>query len=286
MTHRKKFKLIQLTDLHLKNYPFDEKDLMTLKLIQEIVRKEEPDLLIFTGDIVWGSIIEAPLISFQKFVDFCNSLNVPVTFTYGNHDVVSGEKSRKAFREVECDLNNQAMKKHVFITDDRENYVIEVSVTKKEVDYLVVVMDSGGYQKSLVSKYDYLLKEQIDWFDDILIKYPRIKEIVVFQHIPVMEFKEAYDNNQPENYTKDVQVDGPKLNTGFFSRLVESVATIKLSVGHNHENNFQTNYLGVEMMFGQLTGFSPVSDIERGARVFCFDENNCLSYLIKNTRLT
>lgn len=281
MTNKKGYKLIQLTDLHLKEYPFDEKDSMTLDLIQEIVRKEEPDLLIFTGDIVWGTIIESPLLSFQKFIDFCNTLNVQVAFTYGNHDVVDGKKDRKSFRKLENKLRNQPIKKQVSIIENRENYVIEIPVYGEVADYLVVVMDSGGYQKSGISKYDFLLREQIKWFDDMLIKYPKVKEIVVFQHIPLVEYKEAYDKNLPKNYTKNVRVDGPNLNTGFFSHLVESNRQIKLSVGHNHENNFQTNYLGVELMFGQLTGYSPETEIQRGARVFNFNEKKCESYITK-----
>ena len=259
-----KIKLLQFTDLHLKELPFDEKDVKTLSLIERLVIEEKPELIIFTGDIVWGTVIDSPLETFEAFITFCNSLDTQIGITYGNHDVVLGEQKRELYRELEASLLHPVKKKNVQIIDNRENFCIEIEGT----DVPIVVMDSGGYQRSIISKYDYLLSEQINWFDCMIEKYTKAKDVLIFQHIPLIEYLEAYKNNRPANYTTNVRVDGPDLNTGFFSKLLEKKKKVTLSVGHNHENNFQTDYLGVDLMFGQLTGYSPITDIKRGARKF------------------
>jgi|688.fasta_scaffold1663360_1 predicted MPP superfamily phosphohydrolase len=47
-----KFRIMQLTDLHFAEDR--NRDLQTINMIKEIIRKEDPDFIAITGDLVSG----------------------------------------------------------------------------------------------------------------------------------------------------------------------------------------------------------------------------------------
>lgn len=50
------FKIMQLTDLHFGEN--DERDEKTIRMIQDIVRKEDPDFMAITGDLISGQMYD------------------------------------------------------------------------------------------------------------------------------------------------------------------------------------------------------------------------------------
>lgn len=279
------FRILQFTDLHLRELPFDEKDLQTLQMIESLIYKEQPDLVIFTGDMVWGTIIENPLATFEEFLNFCNLLEVPIALTYGNHDTNHASVNRALFRMNEQKLVNQVNKSHRIIFNHRENYVIELYDKKgMEIQQVLFVLDSGEYLNNQISRYEWMLPEQVEWLRKTMLFYRqeyRVKQSLVFQHIPVHEYMDAYQFNHPGNgVTEGFRVDSPGLNTGLFATLLLDESIKGLIVGHNHNNNFQTNYLGLELIFGQVSGYGADADIQRGARLIELSKNTFQSKII------
>ncbi|MDT2768906.1 metallophosphoesterase [Globicatella sulfidifaciens] len=80
------FQILQITDLHLKDYPWSPADEQTFIHIKETVERYRADLVIFTGDMIWATLTNNPLVSYQQFITFCHELAVHIAITYGNHD--------------------------------------------------------------------------------------------------------------------------------------------------------------------------------------------------------
>jgi len=263
------FKILQFTDLHLRDLPFSDEDRQTFHLIEQMIARHQPGLIIFTGDMVWGTVARQADQIFEAFLDFCHHLPVPVALTYGNHDTNQPEVSRKLFHELAQRLTNHVPKNQLLTVNERENYTIEIYDRQDQLCHVLAVLDSGEYSTSAISRYDWILPEQITWYQTMSAYYQQqsTQQIVAFQHIPLIEFYEAYQKNKPFNGgVGPVRVDSPSINTGFFATLLFDPLTQGLFVGHNHNNNFQTNYHGLEMIFGQVSGYGANAELQRGAR--------------------
>ena len=84
-----KFKIVQLTDMHYGEG--DEKDGNTDRLITEILNKEQPDLVVVTGDVVSGYMwdgVTRPWLApeYSKMFNVITELGYHWATTAGNHD--------------------------------------------------------------------------------------------------------------------------------------------------------------------------------------------------------
>ncbi len=84
-----KFKIVQLTDVHLGYH--EHKDADTQKLISDIIRWESPELVVVTGDIISGNKWDkkTPQWSekqYKKLTSVLTEHKQPWAFTAGNHD--------------------------------------------------------------------------------------------------------------------------------------------------------------------------------------------------------
>ena len=77
----KKFKIVQFTDVHWK--PGIDASKEAEERMNEILDREAPDLVVFTGDIVYGSPASEAL---DKALQPTVSRNIPFAVTWGNHD--------------------------------------------------------------------------------------------------------------------------------------------------------------------------------------------------------
>lgn len=281
------FQILQITDLHLKDFPWNEADEKTLNQIKETVARYHPDLVIFTGDMIWATLTNNPLKSYRKFINVCQELAVPIAITYGNHDTNHPDVTRQLLRDMEADLLLGVEKHDSMIVSERESYVIHIHNAQNEkLAYAIFVLDSGGYNKQYGGRYDWILPEQIAWFNQISARLKaqgEVKETIVFQHIPMPEYFEAYQQQKPRNAVKEefFRVDGPSLNTGFFSNLVFDPLATTLFVGHNHNNNFDVNYRDFRIVFGQVSGYGANARVNRGARLIRLTPHGVQSEIIE-----
>lgn len=281
------FQILQITDLHLKDYPWNHADEKTLIYIKETVARYRPDLVIFTGDMIWTTLSNQPLVSYQQFITFCQNLAVPIAITYGNHDTNHPDVSRQILREMELQIDLLVEKQQVMIAEERESYIIPIYDEQKEtMKYALFVLDSGGYNTQYDGRYDWILPEQIQWFNQCskaLLEQGEVQETLVFQHIPLPEYFEAYYQQKPRNAVTEefFRVDGPSLNTGFFAQLIFDPLATTLFVGHNHNNNFDVNYRDFRLVFGQVSGFGANAMVNRGARLIRLTSQGVQSEIIE-----
>lgn len=283
------FRVMQLTDLHLGPFANNDNDLKTLELIEKATKFLKPDLIIITGDLIWSQQIDNPKDTLEVLYKLLNESNIPVALTYGNHDSET-DYSRNSLRKLERLLNNHVEKKHAFIIDDKESYCIEVySHDGTLLNNLIYIIDSGDYPKIDLGLYDWVQPKQVEWFNRTNEVYSRSqngKKDLIFLHIPVPEYYEA-----KENILDGVCEEGgevicsPKINTGLFSSAVINQSIHSFYCGHDHDNNFCGQYYGIQLCYGQITGFNSYGHLERGVRLIDIDEAGIKSRTITNSEL-
>lgn len=257
------FKICQLTDLHLGEYPLVEDDLKTLIGIKKILSENVFDLVMITGDVIWGKDNLEPQKSLQALYDVLNEFDVPVAITYGNHDT-EGKFSRKYLRESENYLNNLAARQNSYVSDDHENYTLEVfqAGTNKLVN-VIYIWDSGDYSKwPEVSLYAAINREQINWYAKTSDQYVEKTFDIGFLHIPLPEYKKI-DREKIEGFFNK-RICSPTINSGLFYELLEKNKVKAIFAGHDHDNNFSGEYAGVKLNYGNVTGYNSYGELDRG----------------------
>ena len=107
-----KFKLIQLTDIHLGEA--DENDVKSQALISKLIDLEDPDVVIVTGDVVSGYAWDGKTkpwaaIQYAKMADAITAKGKYWATTAGNHDE-EGDLTREQISEVDRSFSNSLTK--------------------------------------------------------------------------------------------------------------------------------------------------------------------------------
>lgn len=267
------FKIMQITDTHIGNMPFHEDDHKTFEAIRKVLTKVQCDLVIHTGDMIWSDGVKDAHIVFEKFLSIFNEFDIPLAITFGNHDseeIITRSDLRRIYSQV---IKNQVTTTDEYIIEDRMSSTINIYDSEgKEIKNTLYLIDSGAGCDDEISEYDWVYPDQIDWFKKISKKYKkgdRIKRNIVFQHIPVPEYWESRFNILSgmcleENDT----ISSPKLNTGLFSAMYLNGEIWGMSVGHDHDNNFDSSHFGLHLVYGQVSGYQCYGELKRGVRIF------------------
>lgn len=288
------FKMIQFTDLHLGEYPINEKDKKTYIGMKKIINETIPDLLVFTGDIIYSMKEHQapnPKESFQYFIQFINQFEIPYAVTFGNHDAEENI-TREELREIfEQQAKFSVSKKQNVIIENRENYVIELLGSQSdEAQQVFYVIDSGDYSKTAHSYYAWVLPDQVTWFRETAAMYKRkdyMKNDLVFQHIPLPEYWLASQNIVDGHFNEALNVNwsntssetdlskfpfehavfSPEVNSGLFLEMLLNEEVWGMFVGHDHDNTFDGIYKDIHLVYGQSSGYNSYGSEPKGARV-------------------
>lgn len=257
------FRICQLTDIHLGEYPLQENDLRTLNGIRKTLNENEFDLIMITGDLIWGKENVEPLKSLKELYTVLNEFDIPVAITYGNHDT-EGQYNRKYLRDFETNLNNLASRHHSYLVDDRENYTLEIF--ERETDLLlnvIYVWDSGDYSKwPQISQYAAIGRHQINWYAKTSNQTHAKTFDIGFLHIPLPEYLEVKKEDVIDSYNE--KPCPSTINSGLFHELLVKDKVKALFAGHDHDNNFASEYAGIQLNYGNVTGYNTYGELDRG----------------------
>jgi len=258
-------KILQLTDLHL-TYGIDANDRLTLSGIEKLVKSDDFDLVVITGDMMMS--ISAPAL-FQKLIRFMDGLGTPWTFVFGNHE--SDYDSYSRLLEKIRDTNNLYFKEGPLFPDSQAlgvenhgNFMIEF--TKDDAPfYKVYLLDSHAEREESTpgeGDYDYVRTDQVAWYlghveDDTIAS-------IMFMHIPLVQFSAPVPY---EGIFDEDMVYAQGLDTGLFDAIEAAGRTKGVFVGHDHLNNFSLVLDGVLLAYGEVTGYNAYGDLPRGGRV-------------------
>lgn len=273
------FRIVQMTDTHIGNMPFNEEDYKTFDLIKKVLTEIEADLVIHTGDIIWSEgVKDADIVFYKTMEEFEKYLKIPMAITFGNHDteeVITRNDLRAIYNDV---ISLRPEKKHTFMAGDFESYILEIKGRDSTVKNAIFIMDSGDYSGFSLSTYDWVKPEQVDWFREKSLIYKqgdKVKRNLIFQHIPIPEYWNAAENIiAGVNYETNESISAPKINTGLFANMVISEETWGIFVGHDHDNNFEGVLHDIHLVYGNVSGYNTYGELSRGIRIIELSENN------------
>lgn len=268
-----KFKILQFTDIHFSDN--NEVDQETVQLMRKILKEENPDFIMITGDTVYGEnntkhlpLALAPVIE----------SGIPFSYTFGNHDTEDGEGYEELFPII------TAMPNCKLYHDERSkvgtgNHTLEVVDKQGNVKWVIVGMDSGNYNPiKHIGGYACVNQIQIEWYKTIIKDYAERNpdfSALLFMHIALPEYHELWDMEVCYGKKRE-GICSPKINSGFFAAMQEVGHTKGVFVGHDHINDFYGEMYGITLGYGRATGYNTYGqeDFLRGARIFVLDENH------------
>ncbi len=309
-----KFKILHITDIHdvepimdddeNREIP-DNKDKETINVIEKLVEKTNPDLVVFGGDNISGYWEEFTYDYVQSTIKRITApireRNIPLCVVFGNHD---GEEGFHTEFQMLMYMEYPNCRSNFNDADVRGcgNCCVTVKNSKGDKDALAIwLIDSGDYirkgEKDFA--YDYVHEDQIAWYEK------RAEELkianggeplpaILFQHIPVqqeLDYIKQVTKDDDYNVARDneyFKVEGiiegrvrecpcPPDKTANHREQFESWKKtgdiFAAFFGHDHVNDFHLNVDGIDLYQTLGAGYFTYG-YERGGRLIVLDENN------------
>ncbi len=281
--------------------------------IKKVVDAEDPDLVLFAGDISYGidSAYQFRLYV-SSMVQYIESKKIPWAHVYGNHDdEINSEGYYSAISKVEQQKIFESFDYCVSKAGDEDlsgigNYVLPVMTSDgSKIAFNVFGLDSGGYidppYKDIVNdgnyfygKYEGMQKDQTEWYratSELLEEYNGEKvPAMMYFHIPLQETYYAWKASfgMKENITgsKKENISAPTVNGGLFDAVLERGDVKLIAHGHDHINDFAVDYKGVKLCYTASIGKEVYYDAAMlGGRVVTFSLDDPWNFQTKMSRV-
>ena len=270
------FKIVQFTDTH---FHFDSpKSNVVMKTIEKVLTSENPDFVIFTGDI----ITKAPLMKGWKIItDPVIKREIPWAVTLGNHDHehdVKRENIIPLIKDIPYNLTSKGNEQ----VHGYGNYVLPVKKNSADkTAALIYCMDSNAYTPiEDIGKYGWFKFSQIQWYRETSSRFIKKNAghplpSLAFFHIPLPEYTEAWEKGDMTPVgIKNEEVYSPAINTGMFASMLQQKDVMGVFVGHDHVNDYVSSLYGIALAYGRFSGGGDTyGDLTSGARVIVMEEN-------------
>ena len=310
-----KFRILHITDIHDVEPVMDDDenrsipencDIETLNVIESLVAKTNPDLVVFGGDNISGyweeftyNYVESTI---KKITKPIRDRNIPLCVVFGNHDGEVGfhtEFQMLMYMEYpNCRSNlNDA---DVYGTG---NCCVTIKNSKGDKDaFAIWLIDSNDYQKNEEGEfpYDCVHDDQIAWYEKRSAELKAANggeplPAILFQHIPVQQemigFKEVtkddeytFERDGRYFYLANEILEGrvrecpcPPYMKNDHTQQLESWKKMgdifAAFFGHDHINDFKMNVDGIDLYQTLGAGYFTYG-MEHGGRLIVLDENN------------
>jgi 3',5'-cyclic AMP phosphodiesterase CpdA len=255
----KKFKIVQFTDVHYIHG--DSRADGVLQNIGKIVDAEKPDLVFFTGDVIFGKPAEE---SMRAVLYIISSRNIPFAVTFGNHDD-EHELSREKLLDIIQTIPHNLTTTTPGISGVT-NFILPVqSSNSTKPAYILYSFDSHAYSTIKdIGGYDYIKFDQIDWYRKNSTAYTQQNggnpiPSLAFFHIPLPEYNQAAsDENAILTGTRKEKACAPQLNSGLFTAMKELNDVKGMFVGHDHDNDYAIYWKDILLAYGRYSGGNTV----------------------------
>lgn len=265
MEFHEDFRILQLTDLHF-GIETDHEE--KLSLLRERIRKEEPDLIILTGDNFMYASEETVRTLIEVLNEECRLLSerrperiTKFAMTFGNHDnqgTYDGYLINRVLLSFAApDGEERATGKYAAFVDHEgdgvygnANYFIDLvddpaAGEEADVLYRLHIIDSNSYHfLGFKYGYDVIHEDQLAHVERIRAEATRDRDYIglAFFHIPLSEYtlaKEQYETAPDPSLVGQGEwrekIHEPYTNNGAFSRL-RAAGILGYFVGHDHVN--------------------------------------------------
>lgn len=310
-----KFKILHITDIHCVEPEMDDdenrdipesKNLETINVIEKLVEKTEPDLVVFGGDNVSGYWEEFTYNYLQntinRITEPIRKRNIPLCVVFGNHDGEAGFHTEFQMMQY-MEYDNCRSNLNDADVYGCGNCCVTVKDSKGEKDaFAIWLIDSNDYEKNSKGEfsYDHVHDDQIDWYEN---RARQLREnnggeplpAILFQHMPVQRELDGFEEvGEGENFTfsrngrfyklgnrissgRVREVPCPANTEKDYNRQFESWKktgdVFAAFFGHDHINDFKMTVDGIDLYQTLCAGYFTYGD-ERGGRLIVLDEKN------------
>ncbi|GLT84881.1 hypothetical protein SLE2022_030910 [Rubroshorea leprosula] len=293
------FKILQVADMHYANgkttkclnVPFDQEagcsDLNTTAFTKRIILAEKPDFIVFTGDNIYAYDATDSAKSLDAAFAPAIASNIPWAAVLGNHDQ-EGNLSREDVMKHIVGLKNtmsQINPPDAPGIDGFGNYNLEVvgvegSGFEDKSVLNLYFLDSGDYSTvpSIIGGYGWIKLSQQLWFQQTsanlqkpYMSPPEAQKAaapgIAYFHIPLPEFA-GFDSLQFIG-EKHESIGSARVNSGFFTTMVEAGDVKAVFTGHDHINDFCGKLNGIQLCYAGGFGYHAYGKVgwPRRARV-------------------
>ena len=301
-----KFSIMHVTDTHLESDNVDD----SVWLIGQACDKENPDLVVITGDNVYNDDdAEITKGYITKLMNTFEERNIPVAVTFGNHDSERGAMSREELMAFYNTFSCSVSVDDGILLSGCGTYNLPVmSSDGTKIKFNVWVFDSHDYDEE--GEYGWVKKDQVEWYkatSDALRLLNGGEKVysLAFQHIivpevydalkkadgkPLFSFEHIFNKGDyymfdPENVNYGTLNETPcsgKQNDGQFDAMVEKGDVLAIFTGHDHTNAFGVRHKNIDIMNSLSTRYNgDAFSTQYGYRMLVIDENDTSTYETK-----
>ncbi|BBH22226.1 phosphohydrolase [Paenibacillus baekrokdamisoli] len=266
------FTIAQFTDLHWQNG--ESEDLRTAALIQQVIDAESPDLVVFTGDVIYSDGCTDPRQSFRDVVAIIERNGIPWAAVFGNHDTES-LVTREELMQVQMEHEHCLSEAGPSDIAGEGNFVIQVQDAEGENPVATLYfLDSGSYSEiPEIEGYQWIQRNQIDWYVEQSKSITAANQgepvpALAFFHIPLPEYKEVWKKETCYGSHHE-KVCCPPINSGFFSAMLDMDDVVGTFCGHDHINDYWGTLHGIRLCYGRASGYHTYGKdgFRRGSRL-------------------
>lgn len=264
----------RLGQTHIDFYKPENRQKLCYDHLTETITEVNPDLIIVTGDIVYGEFDDQG-IRFKEFVDFMEGFGIPWAPVYGNHEneaTIGVDWQSKQLEDAEnCMFVQRTL-------TGNGNYTVGIwrNDTVERVFFMLDSNGCGGMSAaSLANGHSTTARgfgaDQIQWYtaqaQTIRSEYPEVRYSFAF-HIQPYAFvlamrKYGYDGTKkPVNVFAAANRESTDFGyaawgveqwdvDGSIFRGMKALGCDSIFVGHEHRINVSLVYEGVRLQYGQ-----------------------------------
>lgn len=251
------FKLIQFTDTHF--ISGDSRSQRAMECVCEALDAEKPDLVIHTGDILFG---RPDIESAIEILTPISQRGIPFAVALGNHDSQFGSSREDVYAAIRSlpGCINTAPKPGVY---GCSNDVITLSgpAGPERAFYLFDSMDAVVLKgEEEIHSYDYIRHSQIGWYRAWSEKLREQNGGVplpsmAFFHIPLCEMAEGLASQERTIAGNWCEPPCPsRVNSGLLAQFREMGDVRAIVNGHDHDCDFVMKYGTLYYIYGRYSG--------------------------------
>ena len=233
----KKLKIVQLADLHLSTgfgecldfVPEDYStkkclaDELTLSFVNKVLNLENPDLVILSGDQIFGEASFDSETSMYKVLKPLIERKIPYAMVFGNHDD-EGSLNRAELMDLtnSSNLPYSLSSKGPEDVDGFGNYEIVFKGNDNNKKLIIYMLDSHSYSPTKSFRYDWFKESQKDYVKALESSHKNSLNALrmAFFHIPMIEYRDIYQLDPEQYQGKRLEtIVSPNINTHMFDVL-------------------------------------------------------------------
>ncbi len=286
------FKILTATDLHLdtnsdltRGGTSADRNNHSVRMLVRKIKELRPDLVIFTGDVNQSDFQQIDAVQLSLLME---KLGVFWAYAFGNHET----REEKGYYKYLMYKGFQYGPHCLCRFGDPDlfgygNFAIHIKNSETTLAKSLYLFDSGRdirpercaeYGLPADQKgYDFLKREQIDWYLREVEKTKRLYGnvgTIAYMHIPLPEYRNVFDGDDENGFvpsgkaeliygTQYESVGCSPCNSGFFDAAADEGSLQAVFAGHDHVNDFCALYRGVYLVYTQCGGYNTYSMEDR-----------------------